>query len=85
MKTNHPRRILALATLLMLTVILVAAMSITASASERSAQNGYDVQPIAEACSHVFVKTVVSPTCTEQGYTDYACSKCDLSYTIEVT
>ena len=37
------------------------------------------------ACNHAFtVEKTVEETCTEKGLLTYACSKCDLSYTVEV-
>lgn len=41
--------------------------------------------PVAEpACNHAFtVEKTVEETCTEKGLLTYACSKCDLSYTVE--
>ncbi len=31
-------------------------------------------------CSHEYVATIIDPTCTEKGYTNYVCSKCDDNY-----
>ena len=37
------------------------------------------------APGHQFAETVTAPTCTEQGYTTYACTVCDYSYTDNYT
>lgn len=36
---------------------------------------------VIKATGHSYVDTVVDPTCTEGGYTEHVCSKCDDSYT----
>lgn len=33
-----------------------------------------------DTCTHSYTSVVTSPTCTEQGYTTYTCSKCGHSY-----
>ena len=38
-----------------------------------------------DALGHDYVATVVEPTCTEQGYTSYDCSRCDASYKDDYT
>ena len=45
----------------------------------------YDVtgatpKEIAKPCEHIYVKTVVAPTCTADGYTTHICSNCGISY-----
>ena len=37
------------------------------------------------ACDHEFETVVISPTCTEKGYTKYTCKKCDYSYSNNFT
>ena len=47
-------------------------------------QSSGSVCPICGAtttCVHVYQSTIISPTCTEWGYTKYVCSECGYSYT----
>lgn len=46
-----------------------------------SATNIAPKEPIKSAeCSHNYVKKIVAPTCTKQGYTLHTCKKCGKSY-----
>lgn len=47
---------------------------------EKSCSCGYYEEEIIAKLGHDYEATVTSPTCTEQGYTTYTCSRCNDSY-----
>ena len=44
-----------------------------------------NAQTVREKLGHNYKKTIVSPTCTSEGYTTYKCSRCDDFYNDEYT
>lgn len=69
-----------------LAIVLMTMLLVTpALASGEAAAQAPVAAPAAEpACNHAFtVEKTVEETCTEKGLLTYACSKCDLTYTVE--
>ena len=67
-----------------------AAMIVIDAYSGRSVGYQYWLQSLtiekeSSICSHEYVDEVVTPTCTEKGYTEYTCSKCGRSYKSDYT
>ena len=69
-----------------LAIVLMTMLLVTpALASGEAAAQAPVAAPAAEpACNHAFtVEKTVEETCTEKGLLTYACSKCNLTYTVE--
>ena len=48
--------------------------------ADKHTWNGYPIE-FAQTCNHNYSHETVAPTCTDEGYTVYTCSKCGSSYT----
>lgn len=51
------------------------------TASSRQGTTGINGSSKPQACTHVYSKETVMPTCKARGYTTHTCSKCGYSYT----